>query len=412
MNKYLDRILILLPTAFFLFDIIFLASGNWSSNFGIPFRKILFIYLSGFSILIFFSRGLLKLNHCIYLILLMVFIVIWVFLVPLANGIDIYNSISDGQLFIGLLLIPFFGFMFVNYLRDYRYINFLFYLLLFLAIFHIGLYLISLWNLDVFFSVVDFLKRKLEPGVDDQNTSIYMGVVDGRVRVFFGGSIFLLMLFHMCFVRYINTGGSKIFLLITLFAIYCTSTRSMLIAIFLYLIYYFSLKFFSRGNIDSLKIFFFSLIIVLQTIPILMMADPYILSVIGLGRDISDDIRYEQMEVLRSMLLTNPLIGNGLGASASIIRSENAPWSYELSIFALYMKVGVFGVTLLLLSMFFLLDRLIKHTNETKWNYAALGALILAYNFCSNTNPFIFSFAGVVFITYFYVEYLKISSDR
>ena len=411
MNRFLEKIFISFPILLFLFDIIFLASGGWASNLGIPFRKVLFIYIFAFLVVIYLKKSYIKIDHVIYFITIVIFLVVWGFVVPYFNDVKASHALMDGQLFFGLLIIPFVGFFFVGYLRNFGYMEIIFRMLLLLALLHIALYAVALWDMDSFLKLVEFIKSILEPGVDDENTSIYMGVVDGKVRVFWGGSIFLLMFFYMSFLRFRESGKIS-FILIAIFAIYCTSTRAMLIALVIYFVYYLILKFLAGRYVDSFKIFFFALFLVLQTVPILIMADPQLLSVIGLGRDISDDLRYVQVDVLRTMLIENPVMGNGLGTSASIIRSESAPWSYELSIFALYMKIGLIGVAVLLFAFLILFSNGIKLSEEKKWRYAALGALVLSYNFCSNTNPFIFSFAGVVFISFFYVEYLKISVKK
>lgn len=411
MNGFLERVFIYFPFFLFLFDIIFLASGGWASHFNIPFRKIIFAYIFSFLFVIYLKKSNLKINHIIYLVIIFGFLVVWGFAIPLLHGVDFSHAIMDGQLFIGLLIIPFVGFFFVRYSKNFLYMGVLFRMLLLLAILHIFLYSVALWDLDIFLKIVDFLKSILESSWDVESHSIYMGVVDGKVRVFWGGSIFLLMFFYMSFIRFRESGG-VFYLFISIFAIYCTSTRSIMISIVIYFFYFFGLKILAGRYINSLKILFFSLFIVMQTFPVIIMADPQFLSAIGLGRDISDDIRYELVDVLKTMLIENPFMGNGLGNSASIIRSESAPWSYELSIFALYMKIGLIGVVVLIFAFLFLFGNGVKLTEENKWRYAALGSLILSYNFCSNTNPFIFSFAGVIFISFFYVEYLKISMQR
>jgi hypothetical protein len=56
--------------------------------------------------------------------------------------------------------------------------------------------------------------------------------------------------------------------------------------------------------------------------------------------------RAEQFTSLMEGWLRSPIFGNGLGASASVVRSDEQPWAYELSYMALLFQTGVVGLAI------------------------------------------------------------------
>jgi hypothetical protein len=76
-------------------------------------------------------------------------------------------------------------------------------------------------------------------------------------------------------------------------------------------------------------------------------------------KDEGTKVREEQLESLTSGWLNAPLLGAGHGASATqfgSLRSEDTPWAYELSYFALLFQTGLIGV-----SIYFLLILLLYY---------------------------------------------------
>lgn len=61
-------------------------------------------------------------------------------------------------------------------------------------------------------------------------------------------------------------------------------------------------------------------------------------------QNLSASYRKEQFFVLIDGWKENPIFGAGLGSSAAVIRSDEMPWSYELSYFALLFQTGIFGI--------------------------------------------------------------------
>lgn len=64
---------------------------------------------------------------------------------------------------------------------------------------------------------------------------------------------------------------------------------------------------------------------------------------VGAGTDLSASQRYLQAIALLRGWLESPWLGQGHGAVASIIRSQDMPWAYELQYLALLFHTGVAG---------------------------------------------------------------------
>lgn len=59
--------------------------------------------------------------------------------------------------------------------------------------------------------------------------------------------------------------------------------------------------------------------------------------------DVSSAMRYEQIPPLIEKIAEHPLIGGGFGTFASLLRSEERPFSYEMDFLATVMKLGLVG---------------------------------------------------------------------
>ena len=148
------------------------------------------------------------------------------------------------------------------------------------------------------------------------------------------------------------------------------------------------------------------------TLPVVLMANPDFLAIIGLGRDISDDIRYEQVAALTDAIMKNPWLGGGMGAQTDYIRSDDAPWMYELSVLALYMKIGIVGAAWLI-AVFVLFGggrrADVRRHQPLSANFRRALSRIVALLFCivfsGNTNPYLFSMLGWGLLMFTYVEF-------
>lgn len=396
----------------FTLEIAFGAAGKWSEAFGFSFRKYIFLTLIAISVSGAMTKARIGYENLIYVLSITFFILIWVFFVPGGDGIPLHDSINDGQIFFGMIFIVAFASSLIKFDVYRKYRAWLYIILQCLAIVHIVLYAFGWLRPDEFLAVIEKARDVLEPFRMPGETSILISIEEGMIRIFWGGTILLLLYFYFAFRRLVLY-REWLGLCIAVLAIITTATRSMLLAMIFFFAYFVFSNFLLKMR--GLKMFFvfsFLLLMSLQTIPVIAMADPSFLKVLGLSRAVSDDLRFEQINALHQALLGNPWFGNGMGASAEIVRSPEAPWSYEMSIYALYMKIGVFGA-LVLGCCFYLLACIGRGMNaENKSEIALLGALILALNFCSNTNPFLFSIIGLFFIYIIYAEYAFLAENK
>jgi hypothetical protein len=417
-----DRVFFLIPGSLLIADLALTGSGRWSDVLGFSMRRLMLLVVAGYAILIwtaFFSRvprGLAAITG------LAIFLFVWGLGIPVLKGIPLANALSDGQLFLGLLFGPALAHMVIRTNCWASSLKLIERLIWVLALLHIALF----WSdrlVDAgFLDLVSLMRSLLEPNLSvDQETNFYVGAIPGGFRIFWGSSIFLLLGFYLA-VRnfasrrwFINLGV----LLLVCYAIDLTMTRALVLSIPLLLVLSWLFQRLliqvRQGAAAHLAV---GLLLLSLTLPVVLLADPDLLSMIGLGREVSDDLRFEQVNALTESILTNPWIGRGLGAHVELIRSEGSPWIYELSMLALYMKVGVFGLIFLLV-VFILFGRSawINGNNRQPFfvperqNVSRILALLFCIFFCSNTNPYLFSMLGWGLLIFTYIEFCVTSHE-
>lgn len=124
--------------------------------------------------------------------------------------------------------------------------------------------------------------------------------------------------------------------------------------------------------------------------------------------DTSADERYEQVEPLISAWQSSPLWGKGFGAAASLIRSDDAPYSYELTMLALLMKMGIVGVSSLVVATLALWasawSKGRARTHAQPRRFSAALASIVALLLAGSTNPFLLNFVGMSALSFLFVS--------
>jgi hypothetical protein len=411
-----DRIFFLIPGAVLIADLALTGSGRWSEALGFSIRRLMLLIVGGYAILVwtaFFSRiprGLAAIVGLIF------FLLVWGLGIPFINGAPLVNALSDGQLFLGLLLGPALAHMVIRTNCWVGALQLIERLIWMLALLHIALFWSDRLADAGFLDLVSLMRSLLEPNVSvDDETNFYVGAIPGGFRIFWGSSIFLLLGFYLA-VRNFGTRRwyiNIVILLLVCYAIDLTMTRALVLSIPLLLVLSWLLQrlliHVRQGGATHLAV---GLLLLSLTFPVVLLADPGLLLMIGLGREISDDLRFEQVNALTESILTHPWIGRGLGAHVELIRSEGSPWIYELSMLALYMKVGIFGL-IFLLAVFILYGRSAwiedhKHqplSTSARKNIARIVALLFCIFFCSNTNPYLFSMLGWGLLIFTYIEF-------
>ena len=110
----------------------------------------------------------------------------------------------------------------------------------------------------------------------------------------------------------------------------------------------------------------------------------------------SNSIKIEQMWKLLDRWKTSPIIGYGYGSYVEgYLRSEEAPFSYEMQLPALLMKIGIAG--LLIWICFFVIQFIeMIYNRKREWIHVfAWLFLLTSLVICVQTNPLLISFTGM-----------------
>lgn len=115
----------------------------------------------------------------------------------------------------------------------------------------------------------------------------------------------------------------------------------------------------------------------------------------------SNSIKIEQMGKLIEKWKDSPIIGHGYGSYVEgYLRSEVAPFSYEMQFFSMIMKIGVLGMIIWI--GFFILQfiEMIKNGSQNWIHIFAWIFLLTALVICVQTNPLLISFTGMSMILF------------
>lgn len=406
--------------ALFLFDVILLGSGAWSNNIlGINIRKILYIFLYLMAFFSFLKNGISE--NLLWLVIIATgFSFLFALLIPILTSGTIESAMADWMPLIGLMFVPIIAGLehhhkFWSRLRVWVQI-----LCLFLAIIHIviwssGMY--SLNYLEIFKVFMNtYLRSQAEGAIDN---IIIAETPDGGVRILYPSSLLLIIGLYFSMSEFVSSPKkwrAIIKLLIFWLALYTTWTRAFyilpIIAMILYVLYDFVLN--KNSRFQSIYFYYLLIIVFLLIFQIFLVMSSEILKILGLASVESDGARIEQIYSITDVIVSNPIFGIGLGGHADLIRSAAAPWTYEMAFFALLMKVGVVGVLLVFLMLWFGL----KASNISISLRSNLNLVInwLAFStasmFIFGSNPFLFSLAGVGVALIIFMDLVWISENK
>lgn len=107
----------------------------------------------------------------------------------------------------------------------------------------------------------------------------------------------------------------------------------------------------------------------------------------------SNTERSKQLISLLEGFASNPIIGHGSGAVASVVRSVSMPWSYELFYVSILFHQGLIGFLLYLFAFLWIMFNLLKifKDNQNELGYHVLSILValICFLIASATNPYI-----------------------
>lgn len=391
-----------------MLDIMFTGSGMWSDVLGLSVRKICFFALSFSSLFIWIRKKRVYKKECYAISCVVFFLLLWVFFIPQIKNMSLNNSILDSQSLFGLIFLPAIASsaIYSNNWRAFK--SKIYFSSVMLAIIHIFLGLMGILYPELGTKITVLTRLILEPMSTDGKTSVYIGYVGDMFRVIWGSSVLLLLGYYFL-INTISNSPKKVFVfMLFCIAIYFTQSRGLLISVVaMHTLMLINHYFFYRIKFNLFTLFFLGSALALITIPVILLSDPELLSSIGFGRDISDDLRSDQVRPLMSAFFNSIFWGNGFGASVDVVRSETMPWSYELSILALYMKCGIVGIIFLIFCfvLFCLTEAIPYFSSNVRVKLYDLYALLFALIFASNTNPYLFNLIGYAMILFIYIEY-------
>ena len=120
------------------------------------------------------------------------------------------------------------------------------------------------------------------------------------------------------------------------------------------------------------------------------------------GTNISNSARLDQIASLMKKWGKSPVVGHGYGSFApDCIRSTQSPYSYEMTSFALLMKVGILGI-LPWIALFAAFISCAFRRMKRKYAVGLIAWCALSIGFLVGvqTNPFLFNFPGISMLLY------------
>lgn len=105
--------------------------------------------------------------------------------------------------------------------------------------------------------------------------------------------------------------------------------------------------------------------------------------------------RGEQLPALIEGWLNSPIFGNGLGAHASVIRSDVQPWAYELAYIAMLFHTGIVGVAIIASMLAWIYWRGLRILKEGGKLSAIMSPTLVGltcFLIANATNPYLFKF--------------------
>lgn len=376
----LTRIRQLLILAFFA-DIIFGGSLGFMIS-GVSLRKLLTLILIGAFLATLIVNPLLKRWQLILIFALTFVILVWGLFVPTLRGIDLTYSIAEASPLLGLILaFPLIQGFKQNGVKHYLdFINW--------CMVIVSSIIIFVWILANFFDLPEYaLGLKLFYLIvsgDDFGT--YIGPMpDGSFRVMWITCV--LLPFLLIYKNFDSFRLSwSIFYTLT---IYATGTRAFL---------YVALLVLSISLLRHRRVLF---VLALPIVIVVILVGAQMLEGIRLfevaSEFDSESARFEQFFSLLRLYADFPVFGAGFGAQADILRSDVAPYSYELTYVALLAKLGSLGFIGFLIISFFLIKIAINIFPRKKVEIFLILASLL---FITSTNPYLINFVGMTIVSF------------
>jgi hypothetical protein len=361
--------------------------------YGISIRKVLLFILIGGG---FFRLTIYPIIYSwqLYLLTFIMFVVIvWGGIVPLFRGVDLSQSLAEFlPLCVFLLIIPVLDSVYLKGIRLYLNVaNW--------CAATIATVVIVAWLSATFFMSPEFssLIQLFFLTVTGSDSGYFIGPMpDGSYRVMWISCIFFPLMLAYKNVDKIQFNWTAFYLI----AIYASGTRSFLYAS-LFIVFYACVRRYKECIRYFLPGIIFLVTVILCTPDFFNETRLFNVS----SEFDSDSARGEQLLSLLNLFNDNLFFGAGFGAHAEVVRSMEAPYSYELTYIALLAKLGILGSVLvvIILTMAVCKALLIRLPNMGQSIVIAT-----AFLFITSTNPYLLNLVGLtisVFMIAFFHSY-------
>lgn len=442
--KVVKKIFLLFPLLFMI-ELIFGFSGTMLIIRGVAIRHILFI-LTFLSLYGYFFIYLLKNKIKIFSldkhsyfgsyswidILAIVFevsMILSMTVIPYIMGTDLhmaYSEVFDSAAIFSL----YFPLSYLIKQKEYSIdtiLNILKYLIFLFAIMHIVFYFGQEFNSVFIQSIFDGISDLF--GGNSQAPLVVLGH-GGYTRVMFTTSIYLIVGIYIYLkqIEY-NTWYNIVIFVVEILAIITTVTKSLWFGILIAILIYLLMGIIgNRKNKKYLKhiilsvvlagiVIILSNIFIFNNIVTIRMENAFVTetqiideeaveaedeearvqTLDKAGAAESNQIKLEQGKRLTQKWLQAPVFGWGYGSYIEdYLRSEEAPFSYEMQFFALLMKIGIAGMAVWAALIIVLVKRMVQKNIKQDFNKMSSWLfLLLAMMICVQTNPLLISFTGM-----------------
>lgn len=392
----------------FLTELIIGGPGFWGVNeFGISIRKILFFLtlVTGYIQLFEISSISIYLRDKLIFIFISISFLVWMLILPLINGQSLNFAFQDGSsIFIFLLYFPIVQLLRKNALNWINIEKYFVNLCTLVAVFQIIIWFnyefFQLFNINMldFFSVTEY-------------GSIYVGPMpDGFYRVMWITTAFMIPAIFVVASKHKYCVLDYLKIVCFIVALYVSYTRALWIATILGVIIIIMFK----DNVKARDLIIVAIITCLVLGSVILTNTDSIF--VRLSSIINDSGAYERVIQINSILEKwgeHFLFGTGFGGYANYIRVDAAPYSYEVALIALLMKLGIVGTFLWFICLVYIFyitkPKSMNLKFKKKWRYML--AATVGFLFSTATNPYLFNFVGMTILLFVLVELEKLHLD-
>jgi membrane protein implicated in regulation of membrane protease activity len=348
---------------------------------GIPIRKVLIAGLILCSVIPMLLRRTDERWQIWLLLSFVLFLAVWGFIVPASNGVDINMTLAEIQPFVALLLIFPIYTLFDTY-GPAPYLK-----ILVVSTAAMASIVIVLWFASNVIGQVGLgiAARDFYIGLNDSDIGVYIGPMpDGSFRIMLINFIlFPIMMSYHNWNRF-NPAWTAFYAL----AIFATGTRAFLGVAAIII---------AASLLRRRAALAVPLLIIAGFFAVSYAVSQQGVRVFDFTSDLtSSSARYVQFFSLLNLFWSHPIFGAGFGASARVVRSIEAPYSYELTYVALLAKLGLIGAILVGGAMLVWLGRSMRYNP----NRISIAALAIAVVLMTASNPYLINLVGMSIVAF------------